>query len=202
MLFLRSFELLPRPSLSWLAPHLGMLAVWFAFEGTDPAILGHPVLPIWLACLVQVMLTLARNAPTVLRRARAEGGAGPVAAAYMAILAIVLAGGLAVSPWIIQAGWLIGWTLYTLLFTGMLRLSPQDADWMPSRWAGQSPVAQSALWLVAVRTAVFVAVASWLMARGTLTDWVLFLTLGQVALFYLFGWFTILMALTAPDDEV
>ena len=73
MWFFRSIELLPRPRFLGLAPTLAMLAVWAVFEGTTPALFGHPVQPLWLAFVTFFALTLAARLPQLLARAEGRG---------------------------------------------------------------------------------------------------------------------------------
>jgi hypothetical protein len=201
MWFFQSVELLPRPTLQRLIPSLAMIVVWFLFHGLQPEIFGHPVQAIWLAVGVQAVLGLANRVPGVL------GVQGVnvkfVLGLFVAFAGFVLAGVFLHDAKVIQVGWLAGWLIYTAMFAAVPALFSDDSiSQLPFRWASTHPFARQALWITAVRFALVALGASWVMSAGSLTDWVLFLTLGQLALFYLFEWVTILMALSLPDDEI
>lgn len=200
MWIFQSVEMLPRPTLQRLMPSLAMIVVWFLFHGLQPEIFGHPVQAIWLAIGVQAVLGLANRIPNVL------GVAGVnrkfLLGLVVAFSGFVIAGMFFDDPKVIQVGWLVGWLVYTAAFAAIPALASDDyVAEMPFRWASTHPFARQALWITSVRFALVALGASWVMDEGTLTDWVLFLTLGQLVLFYLFEWVTILLAMTLPDDE-
>lgn len=195
-----SVEMLPRLTLQRLIPSLAMIVVWFLFQGLQPSILGHPVQAIWLAVGVQAVLGLANRIPGIL------GLPGVnmkfILGLGVAFSGFVMAGVFLEDPKVIQYGWLIAWLVYTAAFAAIPAIASDDyvAD-MPFRWASTHSFARQALWLTAIRFALVALGASWLMNHGSLTDWVLFLTLGQLALYYVFEWITILLAMNIEDDE-
>ena len=97
-------------------------------------------------------------------------------------------------------GWLkerTGWLGYTGLFLALLATSgPDDFALMPYRWASDHPFAREAMWIVAVRLAAVALLAVLVAVHGTLTEWVVTISLGRLGLFYLFEWITILFAIT------
>ena len=203
MWFVRSIELLPRPSFLGLAPAVAMLAVWGVFEGTEPELFGRTVLPLWLALVTHFALTLAARGPALL--ARGEVSRRARLAFHAALATLTAALGLAMfirDPWLLQLGWFVGWLGYTGLFVGtLLTFDEDDLALMPYRWASAHPYPREAMWLVALRLAVVALAAAYITARGSLTDWVLFVTFGRMAVFYLFEWVTIVFALTWRDRD-
>lgn len=203
MWFFRSIELLPRPTLMGLAPTAAMLVVWVLFEGTEPVLFGRIVLPLWLALATYFSLTLAGRLPGLMARGHVSIGARLALRASVAIcIAVIIAGGLVQDPRLLQLGWIIGWIGYTALFVGtLLVFDAEDLALMPYRWAIDHPFGREAMWIVAVRLSVVALLATWVTAYAAVTEWVLFVTLGRMALFYLFEWVTILFALTWRDGD-
>ena len=201
MLLFRSIDYLPRPTLMGLTPAAAMLAVWALFEGTEPILAGRPVQPLWLAFVTYFSLTLAARLPGLLARGRVSRGArAALWAALVLYVAALVAGGFVADPRLLQLGWILGWLAYTALFVGtLLVFDAEDLALMPYRWAIDHPFGREAMWIVAVRLSVVALAATWAMTRGTLTEWVLFITLGRLFLFYVFEWITILFALTWRD---
>lgn len=201
MWFFRSIELLPRPTFIGLAPTAAMLAVWSLFAGTSPRLVGLDVLPLWLALVTYFSLTFAGRLPDLLARGEVTRRAritllGSVAAILLAILAGAFVG----DPWLLQLGWLAGWLGYAGLFIGLLvTAGPGDLALMPYRWAADHPFSREAMWIVALRLATVAMLVSLVAVHGTLTEWVYTISLGRIALFYLFEWITILWALTWRD---
>lgn len=198
MWFFRSIDLLPRPSFIGLAPTVAMLAVWGLFEGTSPRLFGLELQPLWLALATSFALTYAGRLPALLARGDVTRVAR--AALWWSVGGTVLAIGGAVflrDPWLLQLGWIAGWLGYTGLFLALLATSgPDDFALMPYRWASDHPFAREAMWIVAVRLAAVALLAVLVAVHGTLTEWVVTISLGRLGLFYLFEWITILFAIT------
>lgn len=202
MWFFRSVEFLRRPSLVWLAPTIAMLVVWGVFEGTEPTVFGQPVLPLWLALVANFALRLAARGPSALVRARRDRSAWAIWTVLVGMVAAAIGGAFVHDPWLLQLVWLLGLLVYVANFAvAMLVFTPEDFARMPSRWAGATPFSRLAMWLVVLRWAVVGLGASWLMVHGTETDWVLFVSLGTLALYYLFDWITVFLAITRPRDD-
>ena len=203
MWFFRSIELLPRPRFLGLAPTLAMLAVWAVFEGTTPALFGHPVQPLWLAFVTFFALTLAARLPQLLARAEGRGnGRVALILSAVAIALLVGAGGLVTETYSLQIGWILCWLGYSGLFVLLLATSdPGELAAFPYRWASDHPFSREAMWIVALRLATVALAAALVAIHGTLTEWVVTITLGRLALFYLFEWVTILCALTWRDRD-
>lgn len=203
MWFFRSIELLPRPTVLGLAPTAVMLAVWGLFEGTEPVLFGREVLPLWVALATYFILTLAARLPGLLARGQVSPGARlALRAALMICVGAIGAGAFVEDASLLQLGWIVGWLGYTLLFVGtLLVFDAEDLALMPYRWAIDHPFGREAMWLVAMRLSVVAVAVTWVTTYGTLTEWVLFVTLGRMVLFYLFEWVTILFALTWRDGD-
>ena len=203
MWFFRSIELLPRPSFMGLAPTVAMLFVWALFAGTSPELFGREVLPLWLALITYFSLTFAARLPSLLARGEVTRIARLSLSAAVAVIVLAIAvGALVQDPWILQLGWIGGWLVYTGLFVVLLATSGQeDLALMPFRWAADHPFSREAMWIVAVRLAAVALLVSLVAVYGTLTEWVLTISLGRIALFYLFEWVTILFALTWRDGD-
>ena len=203
MWFFRSVELLPRPRLTGIAPTLAMLAVWALFADTTPALFGHEVQPLWLAFVTFFALTIAARLPPLLTRNTLGPTTRRAAVAAAGAMALVLAaGGFVSGPWPLQVGWIVGWVVYTGVFVLLLVSSgPAELAAFPYRWASGHPFAREAMWIVALRLATVALAAALVAIHGTLTEWVVTITLGRLALFYLFEWVTILFALTWRDRD-
>lgn len=203
MWFFRSIDLLPRPRLTGITPTLAMLAVWALFEGTAPRLFGRPVSPLWLALASSFALAYAARLPGLLTRDKlSPTGRRAVIAIATGLALVIAAGGLVTDPRILQIGWILGWALYTGLFVLLLISSgPRELAAWPYRWATNHPFARDAMWLMALRLATLVLAASLVAIHGTLGEWVITVTLGRLALFYLFEWVTILFALTWRDGD-
>lgn len=203
MWFFRAIEHLPRPSVIGLAPTLAMLAVWGLFEDTAPALFGRPVLPLWLALATYFALTLAARLPSLLARGDPRSGSRrALTLVATALVLVVAAGALVTEPWLLQIGWIVGWLGYAGLFVLLLvTAGPDDVALMPFRWASEHPFAREAMWIVAVRLATVALLVSLVTAHGSLTEWVFTISLGRIALFYLFEWITILFAVTWRDGD-
>ena len=203
MWFFRSIELLPRPTFLGLAPTAAMLAVWGLFAGTAPELFGRLVHPLWLALVTYFALTYAARLPALLARGEVTAGARASLMALVAGTALLIAAGLFIAdPWILQLGWIAGWLGYTFLFVGLLATSAQDElALFPFRWASDHPFSREAMWIVALRLAAVALLVSLVAIHGTLTEWVLTISLGRIALYYLFEWITILFALTWHDGR-
>ncbi|HCQ66230.1 MAG TPA: hypothetical protein DIU07_14240 [Rhodobacteraceae bacterium] len=203
MWFFRSIELLPRPSFVGLAPTGAMLAVWTLFAGTGPRLFGAQVLPLWLALATYFALTYAARLPELLARGEVTRRARlTLHASVAATLLAIFAGVFVSDPWFLQLGWIVGWLGYTGLFVGLLvTAGPGDLALMPHRWATDHPFSREAMWIVAVRLAAVALLVSAVALHGTLTEWVYTISLGRIALYYLFEWITILFALTWRDRD-
>lgn len=203
MWFFRSIDLLPRPSFLGLAPTGAMLAVWALFEGTEPELFGRTVHPLWLALATYFALTFAARLPALLARGEVTTGARMALVGSVAAIVLAMALGLFVrDPWLLQLGWIAGWFGYTALFVGLLATSgPGDLALMPYRWAADHPFSREAMWIVAVRLASVAALVSLVAVYGSLTEWMLTISLGRIGLYYLFEWITILFALTWRDGD-
>ena len=203
MWFFRSIDLLPRPSFLGLAPTAAMLAVWALFEGTAPELFGQEAQPLWLAFVTYFALTFAARLPALLARGEVTRGARIALIASVAATVLAMSVGFFVrDPWILQLGWIVGWLGYTGLFVGLLATCDKgDLALMPFRWAADHPFSREAMWIVAVRLAAVALLVSLVAVHGTLTEWVLTISLGRIALFYLFEWITILFALTWRDGD-
>lgn len=203
MWFFRAIEFLPRPTFFGLAPQLAMLAVWLLFETRNPTLFGLPVSPLWLALAAFAALHFAQRLPDALAKGRVVTGGRSAAWATVVVAGAALAASAFVTePRLLQTGWLVGRSIFVFVFLSML-LFYDDGDiaQLPFRWAGEHPFARAALWITAVRFALELTVTSWLMVRSSLVDWVFFVTLGRIAMYYLFEWITILFALSRTDDE-
>ncbi len=203
MWFFRSIDLLPRPSFIGLAPTGAMLAVWALFEGTTPQLFAFDVHPLWLALVTYFALTFAGRLPALLARGEVTRTARrALVASALATAAAIAAGVLVRDPWFLQLGWIVGWLGYTGLFVGLLVTSgPSDLALMPYRWAADHPFSREAMWIVALRLAAVALLVSLVAVYGSLTEWVLTISLGRIALYYLFEWITILFALTWRDGD-
>ncbi len=203
MWFFRSIELLPRPNFLGLAPTAAMLAVWALFAGTTPVLFGRAVEPLWLAFVTYFALTFAARLPALLARGEVTHVARLALYASVAATVLAMAAGLFVrDPWILQLGWIVGWLGYTGLFVGLLATSGQsDLALMPYRWAADHPFSREAMWIVAVRLAAVALMVSLVAVYGTLTEWVLTISLGRIGLYYFFEWVTILFAVTWRDGD-
>ena len=202
MWFFRSFRYLPSPTFQWLAPRLAIFIVYWLFRDMPVAVLGAPISAVGLAVFVSIALLMARAAPYTLAQARRDGVTVWVSIFLIAILIAALLGVVATDDRAVQAGWLIGWLTYCAMFALVVFAFPEeDHAKLPFHWASDHPLSGNAMRILLVRNAIEVAAASYLMAYGTLDDWVVFVSFGRIALYYLFVWIIILMIVTAPDEE-
>jgi len=202
MWFFRSFSYLPRPTFQGLAPWLAIFIVFWLFQDEAPTVRRYQLSPLGLAVFSGLALLHARNFPSVIRRSK-EKGLG-----YLPVLPIVpitvLAGwgvfaGQDIS---IQIGWAIGYTGFAaLVAVAVFSSGPDELADLPFRWASDHPLAQSAMRLTVVRLALEAAGATTIMIYGSVEDWVLFVSLGRLALWHFFDWIIILTVMTAPDED-
>jgi hypothetical protein len=183
-----------------LAPAVVTLATWSFFANLDPALLGRGVLPIWVALAAGSVIWIAGRVPDYYTRAHNFGQKASIIALTTLVLGVIVAAGLSPEAWMIQSVWIAGSILYGVLFSVMVLLGePEDRAMLCPRWAHASGFITSALWVVALRNALFALAATLLMSHATLTEWVVFVTLGRIGAYYIGEWLTVRMAFTSQE---
>ena len=197
MWMLRTFSLVPRPDLMGLAPLALMLGTFLAFRDREVTLRGQPVLALPLAVAVYLVAQVTRNAVLALGRRALRARIWPLVALWpvAALLAWEIATAGAARP--VQHGYAAYLLAMAVLWLAAIRVAPELMHLMPSPWARAAPphMRAQAMSLVAL-SGVLRAIACEALARwGTETAWMLFVTLGSVAVYLLAHWVVVLMLL-------
>lgn len=181
-----------------LAPAFITLATWSFFANLDPALLGRGVLPIWVALAAGSVIWIAGRVPDYYMRAHSAAQRVWILTITSIVLLAIVAAGMSPEAWMVQSFWIAGSILYGILFSIMVLLGePVDRAMLCPRWAHMPGFITSALWVIALRNALFALGATLLLAHTTLTEWVVAVTLGRIGAYYIGEWVTARMALKA-----
>ncbi len=201
MWFFRAVEFLPRPTFLWVAPSVAMLVTWFLFEAHPTALFGVPLSRLGMATAAYWALSLARTYPAGASRMTELVGRPATYGLYLVFAGVLSLAVLSPDPRAIQIVWTSGTVLWVVAVGLFVFFSPEDIPELPLRWAEDHPKAKLAVEIGLVRAAFFAMVSTLVILYGSVTDWVILMTLGRIALFYLAEWVTILFVWTAPDEE-
>lgn len=180
-----------------LAPALVTLGTWSFFANLDPALLGRGVLPIWIAMAAGSTVWIAGRVPDYYKRAHDRAHRATILGLTSLVLAIIVVAGLSAEAWIVQSVWIAGSILYGVMFScAVLMGEPDDHAMLCPRWAAAPEFIVSSLWVIALRNAIFALAATVLMSRLTLTEWVVFVTLGKIGAYYVGEWVTVRLFFT------
>ncbi|MEC7764085.1 MAG: hypothetical protein VX874_19445 [Pseudomonadota bacterium] len=183
-----------------LAPAFITLATWSFFANLDPALLGRGVLPIWVALAAGSVIWIAGRVPDYVARAQSRAQQISILGLTALVLVAIVLAGLSPEAWMIQSFWIAGSILSGLLYSVMVLLGEhEDRAMLCPRWAAVPGVLTSALWVIGLRNAFFALAATSLMAHTTLTEWVVFVTLGRIGAYYIGEWVTVRMAMAVAE---
>lgn len=192
MLIQKAFHTLTPPPPRDLAPILVTFGVWSAVADLDLVWMGFPVLPLWFALASGTLFWLIGRMPEFYDRAHGTPQKAAVIGMSAFLVFVILASSLSTQAWMIQSVWIAGSILYGLVFSvGVLMGDNEDLAMLCPRWAHAPDFTRTALWVIAIRNAFVALGAVILMNETQLTEWVVFVTLGKVAAYYIGEWFTV-----------
>ncbi|WP_068113827.1 hypothetical protein [Tropicimonas marinistellae] len=188
MWVLRTVVLVPRPDILAAFPSLVVLFSYLALQGRDSVFLGHPLAPLTVAVAAGLVARQLRC--TMFRPVRRTAGT-PLQGAASGFGAVLLMF-LAPSAAEVQAALLVlllGWATTILL---VIRIAPGHVARLPSVWAGHGKGSPDAMGIVAGSYMLRGVGAGLVMLSGNQTLWILFVSLGCLAIDFLTNWVILL----------
>ncbi|MEM8591426.1 MAG: hypothetical protein AAGF13_02755 [Pseudomonadota bacterium] len=188
MWFFWSIRQLPRFNVWLRGPQILALVVFLLFEGQVGTALGIEIFALKTAAAAMWL------AATCFVISRAESPQWPevtVTAIMFALICVVIALPDERAIMVLVTG-VFAVTLFFLLGIPFL-FEPDERAQLPFRWLGVEGMQSAAFGLLAARETLFLAVALWAMAALSVLDWLLWITLGRIALYYFYEWLMILL---------
>lgn len=198
MRLLQTLQAVPPPSFHAVFPRLVLLGVFAVFETRTPVLAGHAVSPLSLAALTFWILTLTRQRLFALPALAPDRRvlAGRVNLVAYCIIPFILF----LPSQSLQTVWVCFSFAFVMAQMLFLWLFPEDAEGLP---VGSSFTGEEAERVARVRVAswsVYVMMSSAFAVFGSLADWVLFVTLGQIIWAFANRWIIVLMIFAGDLD--
>ncbi|RYH09023.1 hypothetical protein [Tropicimonas sp. IMCC6043] len=192
MWFLRTITLVPRPTAIGAAPFLVTLVTFLVFRGWTGTLLGRPLAPLPIAAASGFAVLIVRNVLFNLKEELRPDDLSGWMALYT--LGIFLCAALLFSPdaATVQKCYTVYLLAMSACILAVLRFWPEDIHHFPSVWATRDAEAVRAMPLVALGYALRAIAADWVAMSGTETLWILFVTLGSLAIHFLTNWVILL----------
>lgn len=198
---LDTIRVVPRPSMRSVATAITVLAVYVAFRNLEVMLFGRPVHPLALAISLRLGLVLVGNF--------LEYDAGQATAQETRIrvwlLYFGLVGALGIllisNPALIQHLWGLFLLAFATVQLAFVRFSPGDVPLLPSVWASTHRLSPRALELATMGVVLVAVTSEALIGFGSEMAWMVFVTLGALAINFLTNWVIVLMITTESSGH-